>query len=79
MPDSDTFRGWCEYLEVALPATAMICAEFWFFELLVIIAGTLSVPIQASQVILISYAELFAMIFYGIQETSSAIIGNCIG
>ena len=42
-PDGDTFRGWFEYIQVALPVIVMYCSEFWAFEILVIIAGTLSV------------------------------------
>ena len=78
-PDRDTFRGWCEYLQVALPVTAMYCAEVWAFEILVLIAGTLSVSQQAAQVILLSYVELLIMVALGIQETASGIFGNCIG
>ena len=37
----EVFRGWSEYIKVSAPATLMICAEWWAFELLTVIAGRL--------------------------------------
>ena len=42
-PTSDSFRDWGKYFELSLPATVMICAEWWSFEILVILAGILGV------------------------------------
>ena len=39
----DALRGWREYLKVSLPSTIMMCSEWWAFEILVILAGTLGV------------------------------------
>lgn len=39
--DFEVFRGWGEYLSVSAPATLMICAEWWAFEVLIILAGRL--------------------------------------
>lgn len=61
MPDRETFSGWGEYLSIALPAAGMICAEWWSFELLTVIAGLLGVTAQASQVILFSVSALIFM------------------
>lgn len=66
IPDRNTFRGWPEYLEIALPAAVMICAEFWFFDVLVLLSGTLSVLHQAAQVILLKYLDLLMMVALGI-------------
>ena len=41
--DCETFRGWGEYLKISLPATVMICAEWWAFEILTVMAGMLGV------------------------------------
>lgn len=43
-PDSESLRGWGEYLKISLPSTAMICAEWWACETLTVIAGTIGVP-----------------------------------
>ena len=37
------FSGWKEYLGLGLPATVMLCAEFWAFEVLIFLAGLLGV------------------------------------
>ena len=37
--DCEVFRGWGEYLKVSIPAAVMICAEWWAFEALTIMAG----------------------------------------
>jgi hypothetical protein len=44
----------------------MICAEFWFFDVLVLLSGTLSVLHQAAQVILLKYLDLLMMVALGI-------------
>ena len=41
--DKECFRGWSEYLEVSLPDAAMVCSEWWAFELLTLMAGTMGV------------------------------------
>lgn len=35
------FRGWGQYLSLGLPAAAMICLEWWVWELLIFAAGLL--------------------------------------
>ena len=44
----DAFRGWGEYLRVALPSTVMMCSEWWGLEILTILAGILGVTELAS-------------------------------
>jgi MATE family multidrug resistance protein len=44
LPDSSSFSGWGEYLKISLPGTVMMCAEWWAFELLVLLSGILGVP-----------------------------------
>jgi len=39
----ESFRGWISYLKLSLPATVMLCAEWWAFEAMVIMAGALGV------------------------------------
>ena len=50
-PTTDSFRGWAEYLRLSVPATLMLCAEWWAFEILTILSGIIGVNEQASQVI----------------------------
>ena len=39
----DSFRGWCQYLKVSLPSTVMLAADWWAFEILGVMAGTIGV------------------------------------
>jgi len=42
-PDSHTFKGWGEYLKMGVPATVMLCAEWWAFSIIIFLAGILGV------------------------------------
>ena len=50
-PNSSTFKNWGEYFKLGIPATVMICAEFWTFEILIWLSGLLGVYQLASAVI----------------------------
>ena len=39
----EAFNGWDQYLKVALPCTVMICAEWWAFQVIQILAGIIGV------------------------------------
>lgn len=36
-----SFKGWLNYLKISIPSTVLMCAEWWAFEILSIIAATL--------------------------------------
>ena len=42
-PRRDSLEGWSEYLAISLPTCLMLCAEWWFFEIMIILAGTMGV------------------------------------
>lgn len=65
-PGYESFTEWGEYLKVSLPCTIMMCAEWWAFEILIILAGTLSVPEQAAQTMVSTLAGTLLMIPLGI-------------
>jgi len=67
MPDIESFRGWGEYLKVSLPSTVMICAEWWAFEILTLISGTLGVPEQASQTMIATIGAVLFTATLGVQ------------
>ena len=41
--DKEAFRGWREYLAIAIPATVMICAMWWASEMVLVLTGLLGV------------------------------------
>ena len=57
----------------------MICAEWWSFELMVILSGILGVVEQAANVISFNVIAQLFMVPLGMQEASCALIGNEIG
>ena len=77
--DEESFRGWCEYLKISLPSTVMFCAEMWAFGIFTVLAGTLGVTELACNTIIYSISSFSFEVAVGIQLTSCALIGNCIG
>ena len=77
--DIEAFRGWRPYLQISLPATLMICKEWWAFEILTVLAGVLGVTELASQTVVMTVSALLFMVPLGLQEASCSIIGNCTG
>ena len=57
----------------------MICAEWWAFEVIIVLAGTIGVKTLAATTILMSFSYTLFMVPLGVQEATSALIGNCIG
>ena len=50
-PTMDSFREWNEYLSISLPATMMLCAEWWAFEINVVASGYFGVAQLAANTI----------------------------
>jgi multidrug resistance protein, MATE family len=65
MPDKDCLKEWRPYFALSIPTTAMICAEWWYFELLTLTAGYLGVNEQAIMVILINLGGFMWMLAMG--------------
>lgn len=40
----ESLQGWCLYLRLALPSTAMLCMEWWSYEICILMAGWLATP-----------------------------------
>jgi multidrug resistance protein, MATE family len=40
------FRGWGKFLRYALPSTALLCAEWWAYEVVIFMAGGLQVYLK---------------------------------
>jgi len=77
--DSDAFRGWSTYLRVSLPSTAMLCSEWWAFEVVFVLGGILGVLELAALSICLNVHSLLYRVPLGITEATSALLGNSIG
>ena len=78
-PTSDSFTGWGEYLAISAPATIMMCAEWWAFEILIIFAGYISIEAQAAQVLCALIINFMFNFAKGMAEATCSLIGNAIG
>ena len=78
-PNKDTFAGWGDYLSISLPATVMLLAEGWAFNVLGVLAGLISVTDQAVNTIMLMIISIMFMVPMGVQSASCAIIGEQIG
>ncbi|XP_028792993.1 protein DETOXIFICATION 18 [Neltuma alba] len=68
-------------LKLALPSAAMVCLEFWAFEILVFLAGLLpDSEITTSLIAICVNTESIAyMIFYGLSAAASTRVSNELG
>ncbi|GAX79083.1 hypothetical protein CEUSTIGMA_g6523.t1 [Chlamydomonas eustigma] len=76
-----SFSGWGQYLKVALPSLAMICAVWWVFEAVILIAGQgKDAEVQLSVMgILFSTHTVVYMINEGFSAASSTRVSNLLG
>jgi len=74
--DDSAWSGWGEYFKLGVPSTVMICAEWWAFEILIFLAGAIGVKEQAAMVIINQITTQTYMVNLGMQESSTALIGN---
>eukprot|EP01022_Parablepharisma_sp_SALTPOND_P023173 TRINITY_DN4811_c0_g1_i1.p2 TRINITY_DN4811_c0_g1~~TRINITY_DN4811_c0_g1_i1.p2 ORF type:complete len:272 (+),score=5.08 TRINITY_DN4811_c0_g1_i1:206-1021(+) len=77
--NTDAFKGWKEYLALAIPTTLMVCLEWWTWEILNLLCGKLGIAELAANTILISIAMLTNVIGCGLGAASGTLVGNSIG
>ena len=65
-PRKDSLSGWSDYLAISGPATIMLLAEGWAFNVLGVIAGLISVTDQAVNTILLMMCAVLFMVPMGI-------------
>lgn len=44
----DVFSNWGEYLKMAIPATIILCSEYWAEQMITVLAGLLGTTEQAA-------------------------------
>ncbi|XP_061354335.1 protein DETOXIFICATION 19-like [Gastrolobium bilobum] len=68
-------------LKLALPSAAMVCLEYWAFEIMVFLAGILPNPeITTSLIAICANTELIAyLITYGLSAAASTRVSNELG
>ena len=65
-PTLESFKEWGQYFRLAIPLVLLLCAEWWLFELMIILAGILGITEQAVVVICTNFYALLFMIPMGV-------------
>jgi len=68
-----------QYIKLGIPGTLMLCAEWWAYELLTVLASRLGTSSVAAQTIIMSCASLAYMIPLGLSVAVSSMVGNAVG
>ncbi|CAM8951860.1 unnamed protein product [Rhodiola kirilowii] len=77
----ESFQHIVSNLKLALPSAAMVCLEYWAFEILVFLGGIMSnAELSTSLVAICENTETIAfMIFYGLAAAASTRVSNELG
>eukprot|EP00466_Bigelowiella_natans_P016388 jgi/Bigna1/83848/fgenesh1_pg.116_\ len=76
-----SLRGWNQMLAISVPAVSMLACEFWAFEVLVLMAGTLPNPdVQViSMTIILNITALIFMFSSGVSMAVCVRVGANLG
>ena len=77
--DSESLKGLGEYLKLSVSSTFMISSARWANHLISFMAGILGVVELASITVVFSFRVFLYTFAQGIEEGTSALIGNSIG
>jgi len=71
-------QKWGEYMQVALPATLMSCAELWFGHIGEVVIGFSPAEEDlAAHVTAINFVNVSFMPVFGLSATAAALVGRC--
>ncbi|KAJ1507794.1 hypothetical protein HMI54_003834 [Coelomomyces lativittatus] len=73
------FKEWGVFMKLGLPGMLMICAEWWIFEIVALVAGWLGPVVLASQSVILNLAVVSYTVYYGISVACTNRIGNFLG
>ncbi|KAI8471347.1 MAG: mate-domain-containing protein [Monoraphidium minutum] len=78
---AEAFSGWGEYLHYGLPAAAMICMEWWAFEVIILWAGLLpdAMLTLSTMGICLSLNAYMYMLPLGLASSINTNVANALG
>lgn len=68
-----------QFVELGLPGTAMLCSEWWAYEVLVVFAGFLGPAELGCMSIILQTCALLYMIPLGLSVATASLVGNALG
>jgi len=79
MPTKEVFKGWFNYLRIAVPTMLMMCLEWWSTSVMTLISGKIGVVELAAYAIAINWSAIIFRSSVGIGAATGTLVGNCIG
>lgn len=76
---SEAFTKWGAFLRLGAPGCAMVCAEWWAFELLTVMASGRGTEAIAAQTIVAQTSGVSFMVPLGMAISTTSLVGNAIG
>lgn len=74
-----SFRGWKSYLAISIPSAFLLCTEWWAFEIIAIIAATLSQDNFTVHIFATNFIYNFYTISFGFGFCISILVGREFG
>jgi len=74
----NSFRGWIEFLKIAIPSSFLMCAEWWAYEILSIIAIWISELDFTVHILLSDLNTILSTVCIGFGMTTCIIVGKNI-
>jgi MATE family multidrug resistance protein len=68
-----------EFFSLGVPGLIMLCAEWWAFELLTVLASWLGAEAVAAETIIMQIASLAFMLPLGLGTAATTVVGNALG
>ncbi|KAI9197449.1 mate-domain-containing protein [Polychytrium aggregatum] len=68
-----------EFIKLGAPGVAMVCSEWWAFEIITLATGLLGDSYLAAQAVVLNTCSLMYMIPQGISIAATTRIGNALG
>lgn len=72
----NSFKGWWQYLKIALPATFLVCSEWWAFEMLSVIAIWIGKVDYTVHMLLSNVNGILYTISIGFGMATSILVGK---
>lgn len=67
------------FIKVAMPSVVMFWINWWIWEVIILITGTISVHDQATHVITMNIYSFFMTWSFGFNQSTCTLVGKKIG
>ena len=75
----NAFQNWSGFLKLGIPSTALLCLEWWGFEILSLEAAAFGQTQLAAHVTMMNLLLMMFFVSYGVGKAGSSLVGNSVG